>query len=273
MRLIAALLLCLGLCFQSLAQDWNSYQPLKSKGDIPADFTEAYTNKYNREKDQIDEDAKRRDRKRENDFHLRSEYQIDEFLISGEVIFGDTITEYCNRILNHLLKDDQELREKLRIYVVKTPEVNAYATANGIIFINLGLIAQVENEAQLAYIIAHEVIHFKNDHVLNQYIEQEKISRGEDLYKKTGYSEKLNALSSYSKNLELEADGDGFNQFFKKSGYAHSAPIYVMDVLQYSYLPFDELKFEPTFFRNPKLQNPSELLAGKYCCNYCRSRL
>lgn len=260
MKLTAALLICLGISLQTHAQDWNYYTPLQSKGNIPSDFTEAYTNKYEREREHIEDDITGIDRKRQDNFHLRSEYLVDELLISGDVIFGDTISNYCNQILDHLLKDDPGLRHKLRIYVVKSPEVNAYATGNGIIFINLGLIAQVENEAQLAYVIAHEVIHYKNEHVLNQYIEEEKINNGEDLYRKTNRSEQLDALSTYSKSQELEADKDGFRLFFKNSGYTHRAPIYVMDVLQYSYLPFDEIPFDTTFLNTEGMKLPSSYL-------------
>src|SRR5690606_4348000 len=194
----------------------------------PLDFTEAYTNNYEREREHIADDVTGKDRKRQDNFHLRSEYLVDELLIGGDVIFGDSISNYCNSILDHLLKDDPGLRYKLRIYVVKNPEVNAYATGNGIIFINLGLIAQVENEAQLAYVIAHEVIHYKNEHVFNQYVEEEKMKNGEDMYRKTNRAEQLDALSTYSKSQELEADKDGFKLFFNNSGYTHRAPIYVM---------------------------------------------
>ncbi len=260
MKLKAALLICLSISLQAYAQDWNYYTPIQSKGLIPSDFTEAYTNKYEREREHIGDDVKGKDLERQNNFHLRSEYFVDELLMSGDVIFGDTISDYCNRILDHLLKDDPGLRHKLRIYVVKSPDVNAYATGNGIIFINLGLVAQVENEAQLAYVIAHEVIHYKNEHVLNQYIEEEKIRDGEDLYRKSNRTEKMNALSTYSKSQELEADADGFRLFFKNSGYTHRAPVYVMDVLQYSYLPFDEIPFDSTFLSTEGMKIPSSYL-------------
>ncbi|WP_417609054.1 M48 family metallopeptidase [Owenweeksia hongkongensis] len=260
MKLKAALLICLGISLQAYAQDWNYYKPIQSEGIIPSDFTEAYTNKYEREREHIGADVKGKDRKRQDNFHLRSEYFVDELLMGGDVIFGDTISDYCNRILDHLLKDDPGLRHKLRIYVVKSPDVNAYATGNGIIFINLGLIAQVENEAQLAYVIAHEVIHYKNEHVLNQYIEEEKIKDGEDLYRKSNRAEQVHALSTYSKSQELEADADGFRLFFKNSGYTHRAPVYVMDVLQYSYLPFDEIPFDSTFLSTEGMKLPSSYL-------------
>ena len=70
----------------------------------------------------------------------------------------------------------------------------------------------------------------------------------------------MNALSTYSKAQELEADAAGFRLFFKNSGYTHRAPVYVMDVLQYSYLPFDEIPFDSTFLSTEGMNLPSSYL-------------
>ena len=253
--------LCLSLAtLSSTAQDWNYYTPLKSKGKIPRDFTEAFSNKYLEQSENISSDERKKERKQKDEYYQRSEYFINEYLVSGDVIFGDTITRYCESILDILLKDDPELRKKLRVYVVKSPIVNASATGNGIIFVNLGLMAQVENEAQLAYVLAHEITHFDEDHVFNQYVESEKIRNGQDLYRRASRAEKLQALSTYSKTHELEADEKGLNHFYKNSGYSLRAPVYVMDVLQYSYLPFDEIPFEKSYLESKHLKIPEEYL-------------
>ena len=246
-NILALFLLC--LCLSAAhSQNWDSYEPLASKGPIPKDFTEAYTNKYERERERISNDKGHKARKTEDNFYRRSEFFINDYLVSGNVVFGDTISRYCEEILDELLKDKPSLRQKLRVYTAKSPNVNAFATASGIILINTGLLAEVENEAQLASILAHEIIHFEENHVLSQYVEEERIRNGEDLYRGSDYSDKLTALSTYSKAQELEADKEGYNRYFKNSGYSQQAPLFVMDVLQYSYLPFDELRFEPSVF-------------------------
>lgn len=236
------------LPIMSFGQDWDYYKPLKAKGEVPSDFTDAYSTKFKNGKGQISQKTSRKDQERQVSFHQRSEYFIDEFLTNGKVFFGDTITNYCQSVLDNLIKDDPELKGKIRIYTVKTPVVNAAATANGIIFVNLGLIAQMETEAQLAYILAHELVHFTNDHVLDQYIEEEKINDGEDLYRNTSEDEKLTELSNHSKSQELEADEQGFEKYFVTSGYNTDAPFEVLDILQYAYLPVDEIPFEKSIF-------------------------
>ena len=238
------------------SQDWNYYQPIKSHGEIPSDFTDAYSTKFETETSGISKDEKRKTRKRKEAFHKRSEYFIDEYLTSGKVFFGDTITNYCRAVLDKVIGDNEQLKQSISLYTIKSPEVNATATANGIIFVNLGLVAQLESEAQLAYILSHELIHYTNDHVIDQFIEQEKIANGEDLYRRTSDDEKITQLSAYSKNQELEADTEGFEKYYQKSGYNTHTPFEVLDILQYAYLPFNEIPFDKSFFENGSYNFP-----------------
>ena len=60
-------------------------------------------------------------------------------------------------------EDNQSLLDEVRIYVTKSPYVNAFSTDQGVIMINIGLIAQLENEAQLAYAVAQNACLFTRD--------------------------------------------------------------------------------------------------------------
>lgn len=260
--LTCAVLLSLGLFGQE--QQWANFQPLQAEGPVPSDFTEAYARKFKRESENIDEGASRDDFETRQDFFRKSEFFIDNFLISGDVVFGDSISALCNDILDVLLKDDPELRKELRVYTVKSPSVNALATASGIIFVHAGLMAQVENEAQLAYVLSHEVIHYRENHTVDQYVEAQKVEEEEDLIRWDGSDdETLVDLSQYSKELELEADNAGFNDYYVKSDYDPLQALYVMDVLQYSYLPFDELTYDEDFLAIGAMGFPGELFLTK----------
>ena len=48
--------------------------------------------------------------------------------------------------------------------MLRDPIPNAFALANGSIYVNSGLLAVLENEAQLASVIAHEQTHVLNRH-------------------------------------------------------------------------------------------------------------
>jgi len=53
---------------------------------------------------------------------------------------------------------------KLNVYYSESSTVNAFASLNGMIVINQGLIDFVESENELAFIIAHEIAHIKERH-------------------------------------------------------------------------------------------------------------
>jgi predicted Zn-dependent protease len=55
-------------------------------------------------------------------------------LTSGKIIYGSPFNAYLDKILDKLLVNEPELRSKIRIYIIKSPEVNAAATSTGIIF-------------------------------------------------------------------------------------------------------------------------------------------
>jgi Peptidase family M48 len=55
-----------------------------------------------------------------------------------------------------------------QFHVVQNKSVNAFATPNGIIVVNSGLMEMVENEAQLAAVVGHEIAHATHEHTWRQ---------------------------------------------------------------------------------------------------------
>ncbi|MFK7774822.1 MAG: M48 family metallopeptidase [Saprospiraceae bacterium] len=248
MKLCTTIIL-LFLCQITIAQ----YQPIKPSGEIPADFITASYEKYEQEKENIDRKAKRRTRKNQKEFILESNFGIDDLLKSGLVMFNDPVTNYVNGIVDVLLQDDPELKKELRFYVIRTPSVNAFATNQGIIFINMGLIAHLENEAQLAFILAHEISHFTEKHALEFFLEKKTLDRqnNKGLFKNKKFDNRL-AKNNFSKEQESEADELGLTLFLK-SNYDLDAVNGAFDVLQFSYLPFGEIPFNKSYFEDEYL--------------------
>jgi hypothetical protein len=59
-------------------------------------------------------------------------------------------------------------RIPFQFYVVQDKSVNAFATPNGIVVVNSGLMEMVENEAQLAAVMGHEIAHATHEHSWRQ---------------------------------------------------------------------------------------------------------
>ena len=66
---------------------------------------------------------------------------------------------------------------QIYVLVVDNKEVNAFAAPGGIIGINTGLIKFVDNEGQLAGVIAHELAHLRQRHFVRQLSEMEQTAQ------------------------------------------------------------------------------------------------
>ena len=232
--------LCLHLSAQEIKTDY-----LKATGKIPLEFRTLSSNKFKKTSAAIVDKGKVKRSKKQ--FLLESNFLTDELLISGRVLFNDPVSNYINEVASKLIGTDKALKDSLRFYAVKSPVVNAFSTNQGYIMINLGLIAQLENEAQLAYILSHEIIHFKRKHSIKEYVKQET-SRKE--FRKMSTQDQLLAKSAYSKEQETQADLEGL-ELYLKSSYSRSVFNHVFDVLEYSYLPYEDKPFEISHFESP----------------------
>lgn len=251
------ILLLFSLIFSSLvlkAQDF----PLQCKGHIPTDFTQSTYDKINRNKQEINEDNSKSkyDRNTEKEFIEASHYKIDRLLSSGFILFGDTLTHYVNKVAKNVLKKsgNKDLLDEVRFYTYKSSQVNAFTTHQGMIFISIGLLAQLENETQLAMVLAHEIVHYQKNHVIEKYKNNKKETYSSS---RVATENLLKKLSNYSKDNELEADELGLEMVIK-AGYSPEKALDVLNVLEYSHLPFDEKTLQKSFFEDEYYKIPTD---------------
>ncbi len=242
-----------------VAQYATNYIPLKSSGALPEEFLKTA-------RSLSEEDIKNigygTDRMAKQQFTISSNYFLRDLLLSGDVLINDPLGIYVNKVADELLKNNPELRKQIHIYVTKSPHVNAHAFDKGFIFINAGLLAQLENEAQLAYVISHELTHVVKKHSVNQYIENMKLERGTSTYETGSYEARNIAKYRFSQENETEADAEGLVRI-KESGYSVKALSGAFDVLQYSYLPFELVDFKKSFFEDEYLILPDTVFLKK----------
>lgn len=87
-------------------------------------------------------------------------------LFYNDLIYDDYVSEIGNKVLKHVPG-----REKInfRFHTIRNPFLNAFAMATGAIYVHTGLVARLENEAQLAAVIAHEINHAVEQHPVLGY--------------------------------------------------------------------------------------------------------
>jgi hypothetical protein len=244
--------------FLGLAQstDWSNYKVLEAKGPVPSDFTRNLQRELAKSEKKSNTYKDRTERYRAEQFYLQSAYEIQGLLNSGRISYGDTVTNYCRAVLDKVLADFPDLKKKIRLYLNKNPQHNAFTTDEGIIFVNTGLLSQLETEAQLAFVLAHEVVHYAEKHVIDEYLELERIKDGDDDYEDATVDEKISSISRFSKDSELEADELGYKRYYKNTGYSLEAPNQLMDIMLYSYLPFNEVPVSTDFLNIASLTIP-----------------
>ena len=236
--------------------DLNNFTGIKSEGPIPADLRKGLGELYSEDKQRVRDynDGKLANRDRV----LEASYHINRLTSNGRILYGNPITRMVERIADTLLKDYPGLRGELRFYTVKSSSVNAFATGQGMIFVTMGLVAQVENEAQLAYVISHEIVHYYRKH--NMEVLTRRIKNSDD------EAEQMANFLKYhyrSREMENEADSLGLRLFYIDSPYDKRVTDGVFDVLQYAMLPFDEVAFDTTYFNSPYYRLPSHYYLEK----------
>lgn len=253
--LFSFLLLTSGVTAQNFDVD---YTPLQAQGKIPKEIITASTTKYEQNKENITRQDNRKTRKDKDKFYLQSSFVIDEMMRSGRILFNDELSVYVNQVADKLLANDAALRKSLNFYVVKSPAVNAFATDRGSIFINIGLLARLEDESQLAYILAHEIVHYQEQHNIQTYVEFAKIER-QSSYQRSRNYERLVEKNNYSKELEREADDKGLD-IFLKSGYNFESILRVFDILDLAHAPYTNKVFHPKFLETRHIKFTSNYL-------------
>lgn len=245
----------LGL-FTALAQQnlKVNYKPLKSSGPLPEAFTQNIRNVI-KEDISVMERNKETDRRIKSAFLTASNYEIERIVKSGDALINDDVTKYINEIADVILKDNKQLRKEIKLFALKSGVVNANSYDKGFIFINVGLVAQLESEAQLAYVLCHEIMHYTRRHQINGYVAFEKIDRMR--YDGGDVEEKIIEKCQYSKEQESEADLEGF-RLFERSAYNLKQAEKVFDVLQYAHLPFDLIEFKKSFLETPGFTLPPQ---------------
>ncbi|MBI4947419.1 MAG: M48 family metalloprotease [Bacteroidetes bacterium] len=151
-------------------------------------------------------------------------YQISNLLASGQV-YSDwlPLENYLNEIFNKVIPKELKNDSMIHAYIIQDGDCNAFMTPSGYTFINIGLLAEVPNEAAIAGVLAHELGHYYLKHSLYTFIQEETGEFDQGLL---SYSNK--PFYRYSQKQELQADSlairwlqnsnynlNGFNSFFE----------------------------------------------------------
>ncbi|NGP86806.1 M48 family metalloprotease [Fodinibius halophilus] len=107
------------------------------------------------------------------DKQIQQQYGVydDENVLEYVKGVGHSVLE-----VSHMRRDDtpQKYREtEFHFRVLNSPVVNAFALPGGYVYVTRGLLAHLENEAQLAVVLGHEIGHVAARHASQRALEQQ----------------------------------------------------------------------------------------------------
>ncbi|MBR4638287.1 MAG: M48 family metallopeptidase, partial [Bacteroidales bacterium] len=211
--LLVLLVLCSITSFAQPQLSVNNYAPIESQGNFPADLKKAANTP-----------------KSDKGYNLL----LVSMLNQGRILYGTEMNQYLDNIKEKLLVNHPQLQQEVHVYILQSTLVNAYSLPNGTILVTMGMLAQVTNEAELAFVLAHEIAHYSERHGKNDH------SKSKDKDAVSRYMR----YHQFSREQEFAADRVGLLSFYKDSPYSYDILDGLFDVLLYADLPFDEIPFQ-----------------------------
>lgn len=194
----------------------------------------------------------------ERRLYKRSEEMSEELDESGFVESDLRREGYLNSLANTLLPQDiKDEGVKITVKILNDPTLNAFALPNGRIYVHLGIVAAMDNEAQLVTLLSHEMTHVINRHALKQFrsltnksafwtvMEVPIAVAGGPLASILVQVTALSSIYGYSQEMEYEADEKGFSMILAQ-GYDGQESPKLFEHLK-EFIKEEEIK-QPFFF-------------------------
>lgn len=198
---------------------------------------------------------------------LESEQEEQRLADSGMILEDQELAAYLNQVAMKVLPEEAKKKIDFQVYVINNPYSNAFALPNGKVYIHTGILARLDNEAQLATVLGHEMAHVTQRHMVREQRSLRNKAAGLASFQATfgslplvgelstalGALGTMAAVSGYSRDLETEADNVGFNWMVAAGYDPRESP----KVFKHLKEEMEEEKDEEPFFfgSHPKLED------------------
>jgi len=87
----------------------------------------------------------------------------DRYKVDGTTLYENPLAQdYINRVGQSMVPVGSDKLYAFKIMLNPVPEARSLST--GTIYVSTGLLASIDNEAQLAYVLGHEIAHVEKEH-------------------------------------------------------------------------------------------------------------
>lgn len=172
----------------------------------------------------------------------------EKILASMPMYEDEELLAYVNKVGNRVAAVSHRPDLDYQFFIIDSPDINAMALPGGYVYVNRGLLSFMNEEAELAAVLAHEIGHITARHAVQQHARGalanaastvggfvtavatgsgyvgSQISQVTSIWAQTG-------LSGFGREGELEADSLGA-EYLLKAGYDPANMIDVITVLK-----------------------------------------
>lgn len=163
--------------------------------------------------------------------------QINQQLTTRQFrVYSDrSINEYVNQVGQRLVPASDRPNIPYTFQVVDTTQVNAFATMGGFVYVTTGLLKTIDQEAQMAGVLGHEIGHIAARHAVTQMRERAvaagvATAAGLDRNQAVNIGVELVLSRPNSRRDEFEADSKGLATI-TTAGYAPSGIVTFLEKL------------------------------------------
>jgi Zn-dependent protease with chaperone function len=151
-----------------------------------------------------------------------------ELLNSGSLLIQSPLQNIMDSLLS-LIVHTNHIESPLRVFVTDDLNPNAYATGDGMLFVNIGLLPHFHTTEELIYVLCHEIAHDVQKHTVQHVFDmaalftssafkREVQSAANSEYRKATKTEmvlrsKLASSFRHKQKKELEADSIGLQYY------------------------------------------------------------
>ena len=101
-------------------------------------------------------------------------YMLHELRNQGQVVDDALLTDYINMIGYRLVAYSPKPDQPFTFFIVRDMSINAFALPGGFVGVNAGLITTTANENELAAVLAHEISHVTQQHLVRAVEAEQK---------------------------------------------------------------------------------------------------
>ena len=194
---------------------------------------------------------------REVSAHILGRYKLD---------LDDNLNRYVNLVGRGVALHCNRSELDFRFAVLDTSTINAYAAPGGYIFITRGAIGIMEDEAELAAVLAHEIAHTTERHIVlelgikgkgqsaqagiahllgamgdpTRVAFKQAVDKAMDILFQQGYSRQDESSADHSGTIILAATGYDSSALVRYLGRLKKSRSAELEILDKTHPPFDE---------------------------------